>query len=215
MLFCFITSMRLHVPIPKLFFWYSIIWYQYQAIFLETISRYWYWKQIFQHQYRELQKIGKHFKTELSPSPPTDKTQTDESFFYRGASPRQWGRATTSSVCLLNDWDTISCKKSILRLPTEGRIKALSKSWRYNFKYGPHIQFRRWQNFEKNICLGNRLVRYFFWNFVTFVDEYGSYLKFWSRQIMFSTKQLFGAKLGGTPTSYSGKNPASSICTLP
>ena len=41
-------------------------------------------------------------------------------------------------------------------------LKALSKSWRYNFKYGPHIQFRRWQHFEKNMCLDNRLVRYFF-----------------------------------------------------
>ena len=71
LLFCFITSLRLHVPINQFKnFFFPILNHMipYQAIFFEKISRYWYWNQIFQHQYRELQKVGNSLKTELSHS---------------------------------------------------------------------------------------------------------------------------------------------------
>ena len=151
------------------------------------------------------------------PHAQTGKAQTDESFFIVGLPYADEGELSyniTSSVCLLDIWDTISCTKSILRLPTKGLIKAFSKSWRYNFKYGLLIQVRRWQNFEK-ISVSTIPLSDIFLKFCHFRRPIWVIFEIMLSPDHLLYKTIFGAKLGGTPTSHSGKNPASSIWTLP
>ena len=144
LLFCFITSLRLHVPINqfKNFFSDTQSFDTIPSNFFRENFSILILKPNFSTPISRTSKSWQQFKNWVVPlcdrcSKPhaqTGKAQTDESFFIVGLPYADEGELSyniTSSVCLLDIWDTISCTKSISRLPTKGLIKALSKSWPY------------------------------------------------------------------------------------